>query len=558
MYQNRKHCYNNNTLNFYFYKLDADTQCPVQGACFALLEEGQIIQESCSNNRGIVQFCHLKPGCYILKETMSPVGYQNNHTLYDVVVYDCGYVTIDGQPACDFCSMNQAITVDFEFEKIDAATGAPLAGASFVLCLNKTTAAIATSNTSGRIQFANIKSGQYQLYEIAVPLNYKKNPVVYDVLVTENGLVSIGDQLIENFKIGNIPQSAAFTFLKTDALSELGLEGAVFELRQNNIPVRNAVSNTSGLVDFGVLPSGVYTLHETIPPPNYSLNGHSYTVAISDNGSITVDGQPLENFSIANMPQTFSFFFLKTIDGTLGEPLPNAAFTLYDSTSNDPVATATSNADGIVLFENLPPGSYYAIETAVPGLTLTDSPLLIEIGSDGQTTINGQPAAEYVAVNERQTTEVVGRKVWNDRNNTTNIRPSTTTILLLQNGVAIGSTVINNAGDGSFIFDNLPLFDPEGIPYTYTVQEATVPAGYTVSVDEYTITNDLKIFYILVRYIDTSSGTTISSTYHPVYAGGSITIYPPIFVGYYAPQPTVQSLTNVMEDMEVFFYYSPI
>lgn len=83
-------------------------------------------------------------------------------------------------------------------------------------------------------------------------------------------------------------------------------------------------------------------------------------------------------------------------------------------------------------------------------------------------------------------TNVNGEKTWDDLLN----RPEAITVNLLQNGVEFDDMVVEENEEGRWLysFTDLPAFDEDGIPYTYTVEEDPL-AGYESTVEGYNIMN---------------------------------------------------------------------
>ncbi|WIY59346.1 Cna B-type domain-containing protein [Bacillus arachidis] len=92
-----------------------------------------------------------------------------------------------------------------------------------------------------------------------------------------------------------------------------------------------------------------------------------------------------------------------------------------------------------------------------------------------------------------ETTEVSGKKVWDDYNNKFNKRPESITVQLLQNGTELKTQEVkaDQAGNWNFDFKDLPKYDGQGNEYTYTVGEVKVD-GYETKVEGTTITNTYK------------------------------------------------------------------
>ncbi|MDH4422949.1 Cna B-type domain-containing protein [Bacillus cereus] len=92
-----------------------------------------------------------------------------------------------------------------------------------------------------------------------------------------------------------------------------------------------------------------------------------------------------------------------------------------------------------------------------------------------------------------ETTEVSGKKVWEDYNNKFNTRPKNITVQLLQNGTEFKTEEVkaDKEGNWNFSFKDLPKYDEQGNAYTYTVDEVKVD-GYETKVEGTTITNIYK------------------------------------------------------------------
>ena len=108
--------------------------------------------------------------------------------------------------------------------------------------------------------------------------------------------------------------------------------------------------------------------------------------------------------------------------------------------------------------------------------------------------VTGSAAEGFVVTNTHtpQTTSVSVNKVWEDKEDQDGIRPSSVTVELYADGVATGKTLELTAANGwSATFTGLEKnkVGAVGIAIVYTVQEVSVPTGYTAAVDGTTITN---------------------------------------------------------------------
>ena len=96
-------------------------------------------------------------------------------------------------------------------------------------------------------------------------------------------------------------------------------------------------------------------------------------------------------------------------------------------------------------------------------------------------------------------TEFSVEKIWSDGNNQDGIRPTSITVQLYADGVAVdGKTATLNADNGwKYTWTELPKYNGSTTPIVYTAKETSVPQGYTES------------------YQNSANKTTITNTYTP-------------------------------------------
>ena len=89
---------------------------------------------------------------------------------------------------------------------------------------------------------------------------------------------------------------------------------------------------------------------------------------------------------------------------------------------------------------------------------------------------------------EVEKTSVAVKKIWDDNNNQDGIRPNEVTFRLLANGVDTGKTLTITGSSWTGTFTDLDKF-ANGKEIVYTVEEVTVPSGYTATASGLTVTN---------------------------------------------------------------------
>ena len=84
-------------------------------------------------------------------------------------------------------------------------------------------------------------------------------------------------------------------------------------------------------------------------------------------------------------------------------------------------------------------------------------------------------------------TEVVVKKVWDDKENKDGLRPDKVTVRLLADGQEVAVKEITATDNWQASFTDLPVYK-EGKKIVYTITEDPV-AGYTATIDGFTVTN---------------------------------------------------------------------
>lgn len=111
--------------------------------------------------------------------------------------------------------------------------------------------------------------------------------------------------------------------------------------------------------------------------------------------------------------------------------------------------------------------------------------------------VAGKTESVTVVNTNVEKTSVSGIKTWDDAGNQDGVRPQSITVRLFADGKEVDSKTLSaadasadNANVWSYSFDGLAKYDPtDGHEYTYTVEEATIPEGYTVNVNGFSIVN---------------------------------------------------------------------
>jgi uncharacterized surface anchored protein len=246
-----------------------------------------------------------------------------------------------------------------------------------------------------------LRDGLYQLVEFAAE-GYQINtdPIEFHIITNANGTRSVTDEngtVLPNTTLDEKPTpTLKVTNYQTDVqmtkvnAQGTGLPGAVFELQRYDdtlqtpayVPIQTGItSGPGGVVSVNDLGPGNYQFVETTPPPaeanapgGYYLNPTPVQFAISPftDGPppmLTVATQPVnyrgsaqflklegdgDENPLVNRPLAGAVFSVLAFKSTGGSPVPLNALGNYAANAAD-VAYYTSDANGIVTINNLPP-----------------------------------------------------------------------------------------------------------------------------------------------------------------------------------------------------------
>ncbi len=306
-----------------------------------------------------------------------------------------------------------------------------------------------------------------------------------------------------------------FSFVKADADHQSHLlSGAEFALEgtaagSNKQVSMTAQSGAGGSVSFSDIPSGVYTLKETMAPEGYELSEKTYKVTVSY-GNVTVEGMETVDGqdAVLNQPSKIDIDVTKVWKNTNNGKLPDSVTVTLTQNGKKTDKTLTLNAGnnwqgtftGLREYDENGKKYIYGIsENPVNGYT-------VAVTGDEQkgftVTNTYDPGAEGNSV------DISGRKTWVDPVGTEH---PAITINLLQDGTPIKSVTLEN-GETSYSFTDLPKYGTDGHVYVYTVEEEPVN-GYSSKQDGNNFINTINQEKIAVS--GTKTWIDSKGTVHP-------------------------------------------
>ena len=219
--------------------------------------------------------------------------------------------------------------------------------------------ATGATDSQGNLTFSGLyPHGDYYIKELSVPDGWLLGAQTYPVTLTpdhkasgENVITVYLDQPILNRLI-----YTPVTLTKTEITGAEKLPGALIEVydAEGNIIYREYTDANGEIPDIPVVP-GTYTFKETYAPSGYALNTAIKTFTVTADGQVhgdTVIRDEVNRVTLKKIRQN-------------GEALAGAVFGLFNELG-DQVQEATSDADGSVVFQQIPYGRYTIRELSAP------------------------------------------------------------------------------------------------------------------------------------------------------------------------------------------------
>ena len=219
--------------------------------------------------------------------------------------------------------------------------------------------ATGATDSQGNLTFSGLyPHGDYYIKELSVPDGWLLGAQTYPVTLTPDHKAS-GEDVITVYLDQPILNRLIYTpvtLTKTDITGAEKLPGALIEVydAEGNIIYREYTDANGEIPDIPVVP-GTYTFKETYAPSGYALNTAIKTFTVTADGQVhgdTVIRDEVNRVTLKKIRQN-------------GEALAGAVFGLFDSEGTK-VQEATSDADGSVVFQQIPYGRYTIRELSAP------------------------------------------------------------------------------------------------------------------------------------------------------------------------------------------------
>lgn len=338
------------------------------------------VMSATSGSDGVATFANVHWGVYQVKETSAPEGYTLSDTALTVTV-DAQHLTVAAGTVTD-----RPITGTVILTKTSD-DGTPLAGVEFALYPvtkgpdgSTTVADIpamrALSDANGRVSFDSVRYGMYELRETKGLPGYLTMDKPLGVVVTADGAT------IDLGQVVNTAERGAIRLLKTDAKTGDPLAGATFAIYRveedgtvAEEPSDTQVSGADGIVSFENLTVGDYEIRETNAPTGWLVSTDTISAKVSADGQVVDAGR-------VNNERIRADIIAHKVDSQTHAGLAGATFAL--EREGQQIATATSDADGLVTFKDVEYGTYTIREERAPrGYALSETRLTAVVSQNG-------------------------------------------------------------------------------------------------------------------------------------------------------------------------------
>lgn len=448
------------------HKRDAETRADLAGAKFevaaaediyvgngyCIYPKGTVIDTITTGADGIAETTKAiyNGYSYTVTEIEAPKGY----SISDEPTQTIKLVEQQAEFVVDF--ENEQNTIPFEITKTDISTGELIPDCTFeILNENKEQVITGTTDENGIAHF-QLAIGKYFYREISAPDIYEIDDTLYPFEITEN------DDIVKA-EMTNKKKSGSIKVTKTTT-GNLNIEGIKFfatGISDTNKDLKfEATTDENGVAMFDKLVIGKYVITEdgsTVPA--------AYLVA--DEQEVTVEYNTTAAVKVTNEEKTGSIKVQKRTEGQ--KNVEGITFYLKGTsdTGREINIPATTDKDGVAVFENVPVGTYKIIEdkeTVPYGYLVADEK---EVKVEYAQTID-----ENILNNEQTGTVQVHKKT----DGMTNIEG----IRFILSGTSDTGREINIPAitdkDGIAKFENVPIGT-----YTITEDGSTVPYGYLVA-----------------------------------------------------------------------------
>ena len=313
-------------------------------------------------------------GVYTTPESGSitiPLTEVGNYTIYERVPPE---YHLPGEEPVKQVTVKYGETAEVDFEnepygdlrviKVDAATGASLAGARIQI-KHIESGAVYTGETAtgGSYTFTELKPGAYEIVELSAPEGWERDPQTYTTTVVTGDCVeyTIKNEALPGLKV-----------IKYDRLSHETMSGVTFRIWRDGELLGDYETDALGEITLTNCAPGTYLVQE---------------VDTGDSGHL-VDPTPQEiELSAGDGIKELVFFndrkpgihLVKVDSSDLSRPIANARFRIEAVDGSWGPSEFTTDQNGEIDLSELPTGAYVVTELECPGYIIDEAQRIIQL-----------------------------------------------------------------------------------------------------------------------------------------------------------------------------------
>ncbi len=326
-----------------------------------------------TGDNGIIKD-EISEGEYILLETKATTGYNLLNAIYRFNVYkNEAYYLIE--------CVNDPITGSVLLNKTNSSNGEYISGVEFTLYKKSSEIGAPDikigsyeTDKNGKIFIENLGYGEYYFLETKTPDRFIA-PDDEDTKEATKFSIDIQGE-VESLSYTNDEKPCSVVIYKTEKGTDTPIAGAKFALMNGNTKVAEAITDADGIATFTGLELGEYTLVEIATAPGYDINSFEpLTISVTTYATHKV---------FVNNDKIKADIKILKVDKDSEKPLEDVEFSLYKADDTDnALRTLKTNADGIVIFEDVEFGDYVVIETkTLNGYKTSETKTLVKVEED--------------------------------------------------------------------------------------------------------------------------------------------------------------------------------
>ena len=338
-------------------KYEAGTTVTLSGATFEVVgPDGDTIGVYTTPESGSITIPLTEVGNYTIYERVPP----EHHLLDEEPVKQ---VTVKYGETAEVDFENEPYG-DLRIEKIDASTGASLAGAKVqIKHIESGATYTGTTDTGGSYTFTELKPGAYEILELAAPEGWERDPQTYTTTVVA------GDCVTYTLKNEALP---GLKIIKYDRLSHETMPGVTFRIWRDGELLGDYETDALGEILLTDCRPGTYRVQEV----DTGDSGH--LVDFTPQEIELKAGDSIKELYFFN-DQKPGIWLVKVDSADPSKVIPNARFRIEAVDGSWGPAEFTTDQNGEIDLSELPTGAYVVTELECPGYIIDETQRIIQM-----------------------------------------------------------------------------------------------------------------------------------------------------------------------------------